>query len=195
MVPGGMLFALSTGHEIGLAVAGCIFIGFALLSSFVFPRLNPDFPTRQGLRWYLPLSFVIFAGMLGSVLYFGQEKKTAEAAGSPPAATTPAGQGGKYSGGDAAAGKTVFTTAGCVACHTFKPAGSTGKVGPPLDALAQDAAQAKQPVQDFAASAIIHPPPAYVPKGYPTNAMPTTFGQSLTQKQIADLVAFLTSGS
>jgi hypothetical protein len=31
-----------------------------------------------------------------------------------------------------------------------------------------------------------------VPPGFPTNVMPTTFGSSLSAKQLADLVAFLT---
>lgn len=43
--------------------------------------------------------------------------------------STPAG-GGK---GDAAAGKSVFASAGCVGCHTLADAGSNGNVGPNLD--------------------------------------------------------------
>jgi mono/diheme cytochrome c family protein len=35
--------------------------------------------------------------------------------------------------GDATAGKAVFESAGCVACHTLSAAGSTGTVGPNLD--------------------------------------------------------------
>ena len=35
--------------------------------------------------------------------------------------------------GDAAAGKSVFTSAGCTACHTLSAAGSNGTVGPNLD--------------------------------------------------------------
>jgi mono/diheme cytochrome c family protein len=37
-----------------------------------------------------------------------------------------------YQNGDAAAGKTVFST-NCVACHTLSDAGATGTVGPDLD--------------------------------------------------------------
>ena len=75
-----MVFALSTGHEIGLAATGAIFIIFALLSSFVFPRFYPNFPGKKGLRWYIPLCFVFFIAMLSAVLYFGKEQKVAEAA-------------------------------------------------------------------------------------------------------------------
>ena len=45
-----------------------------------------------------------------------------------PAATTAAG-----GAGDPVAGKTVFLTAGCAACHTLADAGSSGTVGPNLD--------------------------------------------------------------
>ncbi len=203
-----MLFALSTGHEIGLAVTGAIFIAFALLSSFVFPRLNPDFPTKKGLRWYLPLAFCFFAAMLAAVLVFGREKKEAAAAATTTASSTTtsssstttsssasAAPSAPYANGDATAGKSVFASAGCSACHTFKPAGSTGTVGPNLDDLADYAKQAGEGLGNYTVDAIIHPPAKYVPKGFPTNAMPTTFGSSLNSKQIADLVAFLDGSS
>ena len=202
-----MLFALSTGHEIGLAVTGAIFIAFALLSSFVFPRFNPDFPSKKGLRWYLPLSVCFFVAMLAAVLVFGREKKEAAAAPATTAAATTTTTSGSssgsssgstsaappapYAGGDATAGKAVFTSAGCAACHTFKPAGSSGTVGPNLDDLASYAQKAGDGLGTFTVDAIIHPPAKYVPSGFPTNAMPTTFGSSLSAKQIADLVAFL----
>ena len=54
--------------------------------------------------------------------------------------------------------------------------------------------KAGQPLEDFTTEAIIHPPAKYVPPGFPTNVMPTTFGKSLTTTQVADLVAFLESG-
>ncbi len=36
-------------------------------------------------------------------------------------------------GSEIAEGKRIFTSAGCVACHTLKAAGATGNVGPNLD--------------------------------------------------------------
>jgi len=176
-----MVFALSTSHEIGLAVTGAIFIIFALLSSFVFPRFDPNFPGRKGLRWYIPLCFVFFIAMLSAVVYFGREQKTAEATPEHPA-----------SSGTAAAGKAVFTSAGCAACHTFTPAGSKGTIGPNLDMLKDYANKAGVPLEQFTTEAIIHPPAKYVPPGVALT-MPTTFGQSLSTQQISDLVAFLNS--
>ena len=48
--------------------------------------------------------------------------------------------GGGGTAGDAAAGKEVFTSAGCVSCHTLADAGSSGTVGPNLDDAKPDAA-------------------------------------------------------
>lgn len=92
--------------------------------------------------------------------------------------------------GDATAGAALFKAQGCGGCHTFKAAGTNGTVGPDLDKLAQYAKTANQgSLQDFTHESIANPS-SYVEKGYP-NAMPN-FGQSLSDKQIADLVAFLT---
>src|SRR3954453_22639261 len=49
------------------------------------------------------------------------------------ASTTP-----QLPGGDADAGKPIFTSAGCNGCHTMQAAGSTGTVGPNLDDLAPE---------------------------------------------------------
>jgi mono/diheme cytochrome c family protein len=176
-----MVYGLSTGHEIGLAATGAIFITFALLSSFVFPRFNPNFPGKKGLIWYIPLCFVFFIAMLSAVITFGKDQKVAEAAA--PGSSAPAG--------NVAAGKTVFMSAGCAACHTFTPAGSKGTIGPNLDELRTYANKAGQPLEEFTIAAITHPPAKYVPPGFPTNVMPGTFGKSLSQQQLADLVAFL----
>src|SRR3954451_22983483 len=124
-----MVFALSTAHMIGLACAGVIFITFALLSSFYFPSRDPNFPGKSGLRWYIPLCAVLFVGMLSSVLVFGQEEKEAEAAPPTATSTTGGGGGGQAPSGNAANGKAVFMSTGCGACHTFTPAGTSGKVG------------------------------------------------------------------
>jgi mono/diheme cytochrome c family protein len=97
--------------------------------------------------------------------------------------------------GDPTAGKAVFTSAGCGACHTYAPAGSTGKVGPDLDHLAADAQKANQgTLEDYVMTSITDPN-AYVVPGFAQGVMPGTYGQSLKQKQLADLVAFLTQKS
>jgi cytochrome c oxidase subunit II len=96
-------------------------------------------------------------------------------------------------GGGANAGKAVFDQNGCGGCHTFKPANATGKVGPDLDNLAQDAQKAGKPLEDFVRESIVDPN-AYIEKGYPANVMPPTF-KSLPKEQLDALVQFLISGS
>ena len=92
--------------------------------------------------------------------------------------------------GDAKAGAKLFDSQGCSGCHTFKPAGSNAKVGPDLDKLAQYAEEANQgSLAEFTQESIVNPG-AYVQPGYP-NSMPD-FGQQLSDKQVADLVAYLT---
>jgi cytochrome c551/c552 len=110
--------------------------------------------------------------------------------GSVPKQTTPT-----VAKGNPANGKAVFVANACSSCHTFKPAGSTAKVGPPLDQLADYAKKAGQPLADFTQTAITSPPPSYVPPGFPKNVMPTTFGTTIKPQQLADLVAFLTKKS
>jgi cytochrome c551/c552 len=119
--------------------------------------------------------------MLGAVLVFGKEAKAKE--GGAATTTTAAA-------GDPAAGKALFTSSGCAACHTFKPAASTGKVGPSLDTLKASAATAGQPIDQFIVTSITDPN-AYIAPGFAKpSAMPTL---PLTPKQVSDLVAFLTS--
>jgi mono/diheme cytochrome c family protein len=95
--------------------------------------------------------------------------------------------------GNPAAGKQVYASNGCAGCHTFKPAGSTGKVGPDLDNLAADATKANQGSLEQYTAESIKNPGAYVVPGYPNGVMPAF--TSLSDTQLADLVAFLTQKS
>jgi mono/diheme cytochrome c family protein len=90
--------------------------------------------------------------------------------------------------GDPAKGKVVFEQSGCGGCHTFKPAGSTGKTGPDLDKLPEFAKTAGKPLDEFVHESIVNPD-AYVEKGFPSGVMPPWSGD---EQQLADLVAFLT---
>jgi len=96
-------------------------------------------------------------------------------------------------GGDAAAGKTLFTSQGCNSCHTYKPANATGKVGPDLDNLEADAKKADQgSVEEYAATSIKNPG-AYVVAGFQAGVMPSY--DKLSDEELANLVAFLTQSS
>src|SRR6266540_2490563 len=74
----------------------------------------------------------------------------------------------------AGAGKAVFDNNGCGSCHTFKPANSTGKVGPDLDDLSSEAKKAGKPLEAFVHESIVDPD-AYIAPGYAPNIMPKTF--------------------
>ena len=94
--------------------------------------------------------------------------------------------------GDPKAGENVYSQASpaCGSCHTFTPAGSKAAVGPNLDELPELAERADQgSLVEFTRSSIVNPN-QYVEEGFQP-IMPA-YGDQLSQKQIADLVAFLT---
>jgi mono/diheme cytochrome c family protein len=96
--------------------------------------------------------------------------------------------------GNPAAGRPIFISTGCGACHTFRPAGTTGRVGPNLNNLAASAQHANQGTLAQFTRASIVDPGAYVAPGFPAGVMPTTYGQQLKPQQLADLVSFLVQG-
>jgi len=195
-----VLAGLATSHKIGLALVAGVFIAFALICSFVLPAKWPNFPGKH-LGWFIAVSVALTAAMLAAVIVLAAEPKEERvnaAAGeeatkvhvtTTTAATPPAKP--PLPAGDAAAGKALFSAQGCVACHTFKPAGATAKVGPDLDNLAADAAKANRGSVEAYAAESIKNPTAYTVPGYPSGVMPSF--SSLSDKQVGDLVAFLTS--
>ena len=120
----------------------------------------------------------------------GRRKKEAAPVPQTVIGTLPQDQSGSLKG-DATKGKPLFLSNGCGGCHTYKPAGSAGKVGPGLDNLAADAKKANQgPLPSYVATSIKNPG-SYVVPGFPDGVMPS-YGGQLTDQQVADLVAFLT---
>ncbi len=93
--------------------------------------------------------------------------------------------------GDPAAGKEVFNEASpsCGTCHTFAAAGTEGTTGPNLDEVLQgrhdDAAHILESIVN---------PDAEVTEGFDAGIMPKTYGEDLSEEQLADLVAFLQEG-
>jgi mono/diheme cytochrome c family protein len=111
-------------------------------------------------------------------------------AGETETAQTETGETG--AAGDAAAGKNVYAAEGCGSCHTFGPAGSSGTTGPNLDELPQLAEKAGQgSLEEFTRTSITDPN-AYVEEGFPEGVMPAY--DNLEEKELNDLVAFLTQG-
>jgi len=173
---------LSTGNKIGLAVVAGIFIVFALVSSFLLPRRNPNFPGRR-VGWYSALAVLFFVAMISAVLIFGRESEettngesvsnpnTLTVATAPPPETAPSG-----GEGSAAAGKAVFATAGCGGCHTLQAAGASGNVGPNLDELKPDFKAVHDQVE------------------HGGGGMPAFHGQ-LSEQQIANVAAFVSKSA
>jgi cytochrome c oxidase subunit 2 len=96
------------------------------------------------------------------------------------------------SGGQAASGPpglAVFQQNGCGGCHTLKAAAATGKVGPDLDNLKQEAAGAHQPLAAFIKESIVKPS-AYIAPGF-SNAMPPNFGTQIPADKLNQLVQYL----
>ena len=175
-----MLIAITTEGKLGLGILAGLFIAFAILSAFYFPRRNPDFPgERVGLFAFIAL--ILFVGTLAGVIFFAREEEEpgGEAVATQPGETGETGteQGATTAApeepaGDAAAGKQVFAQAGCGGCHTLEAAASSGQVGPNLD----DA----KPPHDLVIERVTNGAPP----------MPSFKGQ-LSDKQIQDVAAFV----
>lgn len=88
--------------------------------------------------------------------------------------------------GDAAAGEEVYSSTGCGSCHVFEAAGSNGQIGPDLD----ESLQGKD--AEYVRESIVNPN-AEIAEGFSSGIMPSNYGEQLSDKQVADLVAFLTT--
>ena len=78
--------------------------------------------------------------------------------------------------GDAAAGATVFESAGCGGCHTLSEAGTSGTIGPNLDDAQPDYALVVDRVTNG------------------QGAMPS-FSDQLSEAQIQDVAAYVSSSA
>ena len=101
------------------------------------------------------------------------------------------------SGGQAPAGApglAVFQQNGCGGCHVFKPASSTGQVGPDLDKLKEEAAKANRgPLEAFVRESIVTPG-AYLEPGY-QDVMPHIFANQIPPDKLDQLVQYLSENA
>ena len=174
-----MLVAEMTGlGKTVLLIVAIAFISWAIVTAIFVPKRNPDFPRR--LDAYIVVSTILFLLQMSAIVWTSETQEVEEGhaaevlpvpdGGETP--TTPAAP----SGGDAAAGKQVFESAGCASCHTLADAGATGAVGPNLD----DAKPSDALVVDRVTNG----------KG----VMPSFSGQ-LSEQQIQDVAAYVSSAS
>ena len=177
-----MIVALTSAQMLGIAAVAAVFVVFALVSSFALPSRNADFPGRR-LPLFIAVTVVLFAAMLAAIVTLAREDEE-EAHGAEPAATetnaTETNAGGTETevgaGGDTAAGKEIFASAGCGGCHVLEEAGSTGVVGPSLDGTDLSREEIATQVRDGG------------------GGMPPFSGQ-LSEEQINDVAAFVVESS
>ena len=155
-----------------LLIVAITFIAWALITAIFVPKRSAGFPKR--LDAYIVVSALLFIAQMSAVVWVTgtqeveEETHAAETGGGETTGGGPTGE----PAGDAAAGKQVFESAGCVACHTLADAGSTGTVGPNLDDAKPPATLVVTRVTDGA------------------GAMPSFKGK-LTEQQIQDVAAYV----
>jgi mono/diheme cytochrome c family protein len=182
--------AITSQGKTVLLVVAITFIAWAIITAIFVPKSNPAFPRR--LDAYILVSALLFVCQMSAVVWVTgtqevEEEAHAAAEGgggttTEPGTATQPGTTTEASGtttgpattGDATAGKQVFASAGCTACHTLADANATGTVGPNLD-------EAKPPAS-LVVDRVTHG------KG----AMPSFEGQ-LTETQIQDVAAYVSS--
>ena len=190
-----MLLALN-GWEVGLLIVAAVFCVFALVVALVVPRSRPEFPAKR-LGVFLAVCIALFAAQMTAVIllaevgeeeHAAEETQPTEPGGTEPSPTEPTPteptptEGETTTGatpptepaGDPAAGKEVFASAGCGSCHTLADAGSTGTIGPDLDAT--------MPSHELAVERVTNG----------SGAMPP-FRDMLSEQQIQDVAAYVSS--
>lgn len=92
--------------------------------------------------------------------------------------------------GDAANGAFLFTTNGCNACHNVD--NPNALVGPSLQGVKDHATHhiGDQSIVDYLHESIVDPN-AFIVEGFSQGLMPQTFGVTLSEQQINDLIAYL----
>jgi mono/diheme cytochrome c family protein len=177
-----VLLGITNQGKLGLGLLAGLFVVFAILSSFYFPRRDPNFPgNRLGL--FIAVTVVLFAVTMAGVWVFAAEEEEA-AHGAETTETHPVETDGGTgttpepggATGDAAAGEAVFTSAGCGGCHTLEAANASGAVGPNLDDSQPDAALVVDRVTNGA------------------GGMPA-FGDQLDEEQIQDVAAYVVAST
>ena len=83
-------------------------------------------------------------------------------------------------------GQALFQNVGCIGCHTFD--GQGGAVGPDLTNVYGDKGE------DYIRQSILNPN-ADIVEGFQPNIMPQTFGQTLSDADINNLITYLASAA
>jgi mono/diheme cytochrome c family protein len=180
-----------TGYEIALGIVALAFVVFALVAALVIPRSRPSFPgNRLGL--FIAICSIFFVAQMGAVLALaevgeadepvheetaGGETTETETSETETTGTTETETETETTAaeGDPTAGKEVFLgSAACGSCHTLADAGTSGTVGPNLDAT--------QPSSELVVDRVTN--------GF--GGMPA-FADQLSEEQIQDVASYVSS--
>jgi mono/diheme cytochrome c family protein len=154
------------------------------------PKRTPAVTFGEVLVWFLFFALLIPAGLVGWAIGHSESGTKTVTVGAPTSTPTPTTTAATTTSAAAPNGKAVFVASGCGACHSFKPAGSHGTIGPDLDTKPEaDAKKTHKPLVAFVHESIVKPG-AFISAGY-QNVMPKNFGTKLTKAQLAALVSFI----
>jgi mono/diheme cytochrome c family protein len=151
---------------------------------------TPGITIGEVVVWLLFFALLIPAGLVGWAIGHSESGTKTVTVGAPTSTSAATSTAATTTSAAAPNGKAVFLASGCATCHTFKPAGSHGTIGPDLDTKPQaDAKKAHMPLAPFVRESIVKPS-AYISPGYP-DVMPKNFGTKLTKAQLDALVSFI----
>ena len=125
-----LLSGITTLGKTVLIVVAVTFIAWALITAIFVPKRHSVFPRR--LDAFLLVSAVLFLAQMSAVLWVTGTQEIEEEAHASETGGNGEGEGAGPAG-DAAAGKALFASAGCGACHALADADAGGAVGPNLD--------------------------------------------------------------
>jgi len=198
-----VLLAL-TGYETALLVVAAVFIAFALTVALVIPRSRPGFPGRGLGIFLLICVALFASQMTAVLVLaeIGEADEPIHEEAAPPGETTGTETttpeptetetttettgtttattdttDTTEAAGDPAAGREVFLTVAqpaCGGCHTLSDAGTSGSIGPNLDAASPSYDKVVERVTDG------------------QGVMPS-FAGSLSEQQIQDVAAYVSS--
>ena len=198
-----MLLAL-TGYETALLVVAAVFIAFALTVALVIPRSRPGFPGRGLGIFLLICVGLFASQMTAVLVLaeIGEADEPIHEEAAPPGETTGTETttpeptetetttettgtttattdttDTTEAAGDPVAGREIFLTVAqpsCSGCHTLSDAGSSGSIGPNLDAASPSYDKVVERVTDG------------------QGVMPS-FAGSLSEQQIQDVAAYVSS--
>jgi len=198
-----VLLAL-TGYETALLVVAAVFIAFALTVALVIPRSRPGFPGRGLGIFLLICVALFASQMTAVLVLaeIGEADEPIHEEAAPPGETTGTETttpeptetetttettgtttattdttDTTEAAGDPVAGREIFLTVAqpsCSGCHTLSDAGSSGSIGPNLDAASPSYDKVVERVTDG------------------QGVMPS-FAGSLSEQQIQDVAAYVSS--